>query len=209
MASETATQHSSRPECWCPNCYANSRGVPLRVRYPVDIMGGCTGVFQAEQCKEVTINKIMIVYDQHQEWGGRSSWWIDSLPRRPRQKDKFAKCVAWSGCHSQLRQNKWQSLVFLAFEVYTPTPAQYQLHKRAVAKDMGIDIQCAWASVGLLAALLINVRLNGQQHCYHWVQTKALGSSKNAESPKSRLVNPEQAKRWSCHEGANTGVSYT
>jgi hypothetical protein len=48
-----------------PNRYTNSRSVPLRVRYPVDIMGGCTGVVQAEQCKEVTINKIMTVHDQH------------------------------------------------------------------------------------------------------------------------------------------------
>jgi hypothetical protein len=39
----------------------------------------------------------------------------------------------------------------------TSTPAQYLLDKRAVAKDMGIDIQCAWASVVLLAALLINI----------------------------------------------------
>jgi hypothetical protein len=81
MASETATQQSSRPECQYPNCYTNSRGIPLRTRYPVDIMGGCTRVVQAEQCKEVTINKMMIVHDQHQEWGGHSSWWVLIISR--------------------------------------------------------------------------------------------------------------------------------
>jgi hypothetical protein len=67
MASENATQHSSRPEFWYQNFFTNSRGIPLRVRYLVGIMGGCTGVVQAERCKEMTINKIMTVYDQNQE----------------------------------------------------------------------------------------------------------------------------------------------
>jgi hypothetical protein len=48
-----------------PKYYTNSRGIPLRVRYPVDIMDGCMGVVQAEKCKEVTINKIMTVHDQN------------------------------------------------------------------------------------------------------------------------------------------------
>ncbi len=75
--------------------------------------GWLHGVVQAEQCKEVTINKIMIVHDQHLEWDGQSSWWMDSLPRRPKWKDNFAKCVAKSGCHSQPRQiydGHWSSL---------------------------------------------------------------------------------------------------
>ncbi len=46
MASETATQHSSRPECWYPNCYSNSRGIPQRVRYEVQNVGWCSGMVQ-------------------------------------------------------------------------------------------------------------------------------------------------------------------
>jgi hypothetical protein len=46
-------------------------------------------------------------------------------------------------------------LVFLVFGVYTPTLAQSQLHERAVARDLGVDIQCAGASVVFFSALLI------------------------------------------------------
>ncbi len=52
-ASEIATQHNSRPACGYPNCYTKSRGIPLRVRYEVEILGWCTSTVQVRTTQHI------------------------------------------------------------------------------------------------------------------------------------------------------------
>ncbi len=158
MASETATHHSSRPEWWYPNCYTNSRGIPLRVRYPVDIMGIRMGVVQAEWRKGVSINKKMtVIMSIENKVDNLLGAWLTVC-----QGDQNKKIIFLNAKHEVDATIGWGKIwwlsVFLAFGVYTPTLVWYQLDWEPVARDLGTNIQCAEASVVPLTALLINVR---------------------------------------------------
>ncbi len=85
--------------------------------------------------------------------------------------------------------NMWLSLVFLAFGVYTPTPVQYQLNKRAVAKDMGINIQCGGASVGPLPRSWLTSYKMDRQHCQRCKQTSTSSWRSGALNLRSCLAN--------------------
>ncbi len=123
----------------------------------------------------------MIVHDWHQEWGGHSSWWIDSLPRRPRRKHNFAKCIVWRGCHSQLRQiydSDWFSL--------------YLRFTRLLPRDISSTIelwQKTWASIFSVRGQVLRSSL----HCWLTLD-KMDGNITIIEHEQKHLVHLELLK---------------